>query len=56
MKYQDVIEHFGSKEAVAAQLKISIATVFRWSKRGIDRHYQLAIQTLTKNKLKADGE
>lgn len=53
MTYNEVLDYYKTKEAVAAQLGISVATVFRW-KKTIPKHYQLAIQTLTNNKLKAE--
>lgn len=56
MTYSEIISHFKTKEAVAAALGISTATVTRMADKKVAKHYQLAIQTLTKNKLKADGE
>lgn len=53
MTYEEVMQHF-NKESLAGALKVSVYTVMRWEGKKIPQHYQLAIQTLTKNKLKAD--
>lgn len=55
MKYQEVKDEFKKNEHIASALDISISTVLRWEKKNdIPKLYQLAIQTLTKNKLKAE--
>lgn len=53
MKTSEVIEHYGSKAAIAQALGISKASVTNWgAEPPAGRQYQL--QILTKGKLKAD--
>jgi DNA-binding transcriptional regulator YdaS (Cro superfamily) len=55
MKYQDLINYYGSEMKAAVGIGVSQATVNNWKrKEAIPQLKQLAIQTLTKNKLKAD--
>jgi len=55
MTYQDVLKHYATPERIAADVEVSVQTVAKWKKSGkVPKLYQLAIQTLTKNKLKAD--
>jgi len=54
MTYQELKAHYGSDEKAAAEIGVSHATVRKWKANGIPRLTQLAIQTLTKSKLKAD--
>lgn len=56
MKTKDLIEYYGNKVKAAAELGINPVTITNWEKstKGIPRLRQLAIQALTKNKLKAD--
>ena len=56
MTHEEVIAHYGDKVKAAAAIGVSVQSVINWSKPGakIPKLTQLAIQTLTKNKLKAD--
>lgn len=56
MTYTEVEAHYGTKEKAAAEIGVSVQTVINWSKpeAKIPRLTQLAIQALTKNKLKAE--
>ncbi len=53
MTYQEVKEFYKSDEKAAVEIGVSHATVRKWKANGIPRLTQLAIQVLTKNKLKA---
>ena len=54
MNHQDLINYFGSEMKTAAYLDMSHTAVRNWTNIPIPRLTQLAIQTLTKNKLLAD--
>lgn len=54
MTYQEVKEYYGSEIKAAVEIGVSQMTVNTWKRAPIPRLTQLAIQTLTKNKLKAD--
>jgi DNA-binding transcriptional regulator YiaG len=55
MKIKDAIYTFGSKTKLAAELGVTEMTIRNWEKAdSIPRVAQLAIQTLSKNKLKAE--
>jgi DNA-binding transcriptional regulator YdaS (Cro superfamily) len=54
MTTQDLIEYYGSKIKAAAALGVSLTTINNWEKKGIPHIKQLAIQTITKGKLKAE--
>lgn len=57
MTPKQLIEYFGSEVKVAAAVGVSQQAVRVWRKNeSIPRITQLAIQTLTKNKLVADKE
>jgi hypothetical protein len=57
MTPQEVTNYYGNKIKAAAEIGVSLQTIHNWfSENKIPRLSQLAIQTLTKNKLKADGE
>ena len=54
MTPNEVIEYYGSKIKAAAEIGVSEQAVKNWvAADSIPRLTQLAIQTLTKNKLKA---
>jgi hypothetical protein len=53
MTYQELKEYYKTDEKAAAEIGVSHATVRKWKANGIPRLTQLAIQLLTKNKLKA---
>ena len=54
MTINEIITYYGSELQAAATIEISISTIRRWIKDDvIPYHMQLAIQTLTKNKLRA---
>lgn len=54
MKTSEVIEHYGSKAAIAQALGISKASVTNWGDEPpAGRQYQL--QIMTKGRLKADA-
>ena len=54
MTYTELITHFGSEIKAAAALGFSQTAIKNWSGVDIPRLSQLAIQTLTENKLLAD--
>jgi DNA-binding XRE family transcriptional regulator len=55
MTYKQVLDYYGTKEKAAAEIGVSVQTVINWEKSGnIPRITKLAIQTLTKGKLKAE--
>jgi transposase len=55
MKINEIIEHYGNRLKAAAEIGVSITTIDNWVNNDkVPRLSQLAIQTLTKNKLKAD--
>ena len=55
MTYQDILNYYKGWRLVdiAAELEVSRVSLLNW-KLGIPRDRQLAIQALTKGKLKAD--
>lgn len=54
MKFEDLIDHFGSQVAAADALGVTQPTLSNWKKRGRIPHLQqLRIQHVTKGKLKA---
>lgn len=54
MTYKDLLKLYGSDIKIAANIGFSITAVKSWTGKSIPRISQLAIQTITKNKLKAD--
>lgn len=57
MTPQEVKDFYGNKIKAAAEIGVSLQTINNWFKENnIPRLSQLAIQTLSKNKLKADSE
>jgi predicted site-specific integrase-resolvase len=55
MTPQQVRKHYGSEIKAAAGIGVSVTTIRNWLAAGkIPKLKQLAIQTLTNNKLKAD--
>ena len=55
MKFKQVVEHFGGIRQTAEALGISYQAVRSWREKGeIPEVRQFHIQTVTKNKLKAD--
>jgi hypothetical protein len=56
MNFDQLIKYYGGEMKAAAEIGVSHQTIKNWknSKDGIPRTQQLAIQTLTHNKLKAD--
>jgi len=52
MTLEQAVKHFGSETALAAALGLKERTVMNW--RILDLRTQLAVQALTKGKLKAD--
>lgn len=57
MKPNDVIEYYKSRIKAAAEIGVTEQTIKNWIELDeIPRLPQLAIQTLTKGKLKADSE
>lgn len=54
MKFQNLIDHFGSQVAAADALGLTQPTLSNWKKRGKIPHLQqLRIEHITKGKLKA---
>ena len=57
MKPKDLIEYYGSKIKAAAQIGVSETTIRNWiASERVPKLIQLAIQTLTKGKLKAENK
>lgn len=57
MKPSEVIEHYKTDVRAAAEIGVSYQSIKNWLKNGkVPRISQLAIQTLTKGKLKADDD
>lgn len=57
MTPQQIIEHYGSPVRAASKIGVSLPAVHTWIKNGkVPRLSQLAIQTLTRGKLKADKD
>jgi len=57
MTPKDLTDFFGSEIKVAAAIGVSHQAVRKWiANNSIPRMTQLAIQTITKNKLKADND
>jgi hypothetical protein len=54
MKMQEVKNYYGSWAKAAVALDRSVRTLEGWNKTRIPRIVQLAIETLTKGKLKAE--
>lgn len=54
MKYEEVIQHFGSQSAIARLLNISQPSVHKWLERGVPDDLQLRIEELSGGKLHAD--
>ena len=55
MKPKELIEHYGSEVKAASDAGVSVTTIYNWLRIGrIPRLAQLAFETLTKGKLKAD--
>lgn len=55
MKPSELLEHYKTKVKAAADIGVTEQTIKNWEAANeIPRLMQLAIQTLTKNKLKAD--
>jgi DNA-binding transcriptional regulator YdaS (Cro superfamily) len=53
MKFDLVVEHFGSQVALARRLQVQQPAVSMWRKRGIPHIQQLRIQELTGGKFRA---
>ena len=57
MKPQDLLDHYGSQIKAAAQIGVSETTIRNWiASDKVPKLTQLAIQALTKGKLKAEKE
>lgn len=56
MTYDQIRDYYGSEIKAAVCIGVSQATVNKWKREPIPRLTQLAIETLTKGKLKADSE
>ena len=55
MKPVELVEYYGNKVKAAADIGVSENTIRTWVKLGVvPPMVQLAVQTLTKGKLKAD--
>lgn len=55
MTIDEVLKHYDNEIKAAANIGVSLQTIMNWkANKKIPRMAQLAIQTLTKNKLKAD--
>ena len=57
MTPHDLVTYYKTRVKAAAEIGVTEQTIKNWVvSNNIPRLAQLAIQTLTKNKLKADGE
>lgn len=57
MKPNEIINHYGSPVKAAYKIGVSLQAVHNWINNGkVPRLSQLAIQTLTRGKLKADKD
>ena len=57
MKPQDLLDHYGSRIKAAAQIGVSETTIRNWiAEDRVPRLIQIAIQALTKGKLKSGDE
>ena len=54
MKYEDVIDHFGSQQAVADAIGIKQPSVAAWKEAGIPEPRQFQLEVITDGRLKAD--
>lgn len=54
MNYAELKKHYVTDERAAVDLGLACITVKKWKQAGIPRITQLAVQTLTNGKLKAD--
>ena len=55
MTLEQAIKHYGSREALAAALKVKVITVVQWGYRnGVPKDKQVILQLKTRGKLKAD--
>lgn len=56
MTIDEVLKHYDNEIKAAANIGVSLQTIMNWkANKKIPRMAQLAIQTLTKNKLRADS-
>ena len=56
MTFSDLIEHFGSTQAVADALDVSYQSVHQWKRSGkVPQGRQWQLQALTAGKLQADS-
>lgn len=53
MTYQDIIQFYETEIKAAVAIGVSQATINNWKRKGVPRLKQVAIQAITKNKLKA---
>lgn len=57
MTYNELIDHYGNQMKAAAAIGVSLNAVKKWAAQDrVPRLTQLAIQTVSKNKLRADEE
>lgn len=57
MTPQEVVQHYGTQIKAAAEIGVTEQSIKNWVKaEKMPRIYQLAVQTLTKGKLKADDK
>jgi DNA-binding transcriptional regulator YdaS (Cro superfamily) len=53
VRYEDLIQHFGSQANVARALDVRQPSVWEWKKKGIPAKRQLQIERITSGALKA---
>jgi DNA-binding transcriptional regulator YdaS (Cro superfamily) len=53
VRYEDLIQYFGSQAAVARAVDVRQPSVWEWKKKGIPAKRQLQIERLTGGTLKA---
>jgi hypothetical protein len=56
MTIDEVVDHYGTMAKAAVALDKSTRTLEAWKQNGIPRMVQLALETMTKGKLKAAKE
>ena len=54
MKYDDLIEYYGSQSAIAKAIGLTQPSVWEWQETGVPEQRQLEFQRLTHGQLRAD--
>lgn len=53
MRFEDVVNHFGSQAAIARALDVKTPSVAEWKKNGVPAKRQMQLEKLTGGALKA---